>query len=176
LLQSCFNRSSLGFHMAANKKGESPKFLAGWKEISNYLGKGVRTVQRYEREMGLPIRRPAGKSRAAVVATKAELDAWVSASPFREAFYLPRVAANNEAVTANIRSGMKEMRRLRNQMFDLREEVIRTVAILRESVETVHKGVRDSWRNRSTLSAPDFDRRGSSILTLVGTQVNRKAN
>ena len=29
--------------------------LNGWKEIANYLGKGVRTVQRYEREFGLPV-------------------------------------------------------------------------------------------------------------------------
>ena len=57
-----------------------PRFLSGWKEIANYLGRGVRTVQRYEREMGLPIHRPAGKSWASVVAAKTELDDWV-ASP-----------------------------------------------------------------------------------------------
>lgn len=54
------------------------KILSGWKEIANYLGRGVRTVQRYEREMGLTIHRPAGKFRAAVVATKAELDEWIT--------------------------------------------------------------------------------------------------
>jgi hypothetical protein len=37
-----------------------PEILSGWKDIANYLGKGVRTVQRYGREMGLPIHRPAG--------------------------------------------------------------------------------------------------------------------
>jgi hypothetical protein len=50
--------------------------LSGWKQIANYLQKGVRTVQRYEREMGLPIHRPAG-SQSAVVANKAELDDWL---------------------------------------------------------------------------------------------------
>lgn len=54
-------------------------FFNGWKEIASYLGKGVRTCQRYEREMGLPIRRPAGESSPAVMAVQAELDKWVSA-------------------------------------------------------------------------------------------------
>lgn len=40
------------------KKAAGIEILSGWKEIANYLRKGVRTVQRYERELGLPIRRP----------------------------------------------------------------------------------------------------------------------
>ena len=58
-----------------------PAFLSGWKEIATYLGMGVRTVQRYERELRLPVHRPNGKSAGAVIATKAELDAWVNAGP-----------------------------------------------------------------------------------------------
>jgi hypothetical protein len=30
--------------------------LTSWKEIGQYLGKGVRTVQRWEQQMGLPVR------------------------------------------------------------------------------------------------------------------------
>jgi PIN domain nuclease of toxin-antitoxin system len=59
------------------------EIFSGWKQIANYLGKGVRSVQRYERELALPIHRPAGKSRAAVIATKSELDNWVTAGPVR---------------------------------------------------------------------------------------------
>jgi len=61
------------------KGNELRFFLSGWKEIASYLGMGVRTVQRYEREMGLPIHRPTGKSRGTVIATKAELDRWLIA-------------------------------------------------------------------------------------------------
>ena len=57
------------------------EILSGWKEIAVHLGKGVRTVQRYERKLGLPIRRPSGKSIGSVIATVAELDAWITASP-----------------------------------------------------------------------------------------------
>jgi hypothetical protein len=66
-------------------KQNSPRLeiFSGWKEIANYLGRGVRSVQRYERELALPIHRPAGKSHGAVIATKPELDAWVTAGPRR---------------------------------------------------------------------------------------------
>src|SRR5215831_4406762 len=70
------------------KKRESQQFLNGWKEIAGYLGKGVRTTQRYERTLGLPVRRPAGKPSGSVIATRAELDGWVKASPISEIFHL----------------------------------------------------------------------------------------
>lgn len=50
-------------------------------QIANHLGKGIRTVQRYERELRLPIYRPAGKPRGSVTAIKTELDRWVKHSP-----------------------------------------------------------------------------------------------
>jgi hypothetical protein len=50
--------------------------LHGWKEIAAYLDKGVRTVQRWEKELGLPVRRM-GTGRAEVVfALPSEIDAW----------------------------------------------------------------------------------------------------
>jgi len=67
--------------MRGQEKSARPQILAGWKEIANYLRKGVRTVQRYERVLALPIRRPAGKSLAAVVAIPTELDHWSTTSP-----------------------------------------------------------------------------------------------
>jgi hypothetical protein len=50
--------------------------LTSWKEIAAYMGKGVRTVQRWEAEMRLPVRRP-GPERHIVIAFPAELDEWV---------------------------------------------------------------------------------------------------
>jgi len=49
--------------------------LTSWKEIAAYMGKGVRTVQRWEAEMELPVRRP-GADRHIVLAFPQELDAW----------------------------------------------------------------------------------------------------
>jgi broad specificity phosphatase PhoE len=53
-----------------------PNMLTSWKEIGQYLGKGVRTVQRWERESGLPVRRAVHPSRRAVLALPEELDEW----------------------------------------------------------------------------------------------------
>lgn len=50
--------------------------LNGWKEIAGHLGKGVRTVQRWEREYGLPIRRVGREGGEIVFAFKHELDTW----------------------------------------------------------------------------------------------------
>lgn len=49
--------------------------LDSWKEIAAYLRKGVRTVQRWERTEGLPVRRH-GQDRKSVFAYKSEIDAW----------------------------------------------------------------------------------------------------
>lgn len=53
------------------------RVLSGWKQVARYSDAGVRTVQRYERESGLPIRRPAGNLRGSVFAVEAELRDWV---------------------------------------------------------------------------------------------------
>ncbi len=51
--------------------------LSSWKEIASYLGKGVRTVQRWERELDLPVRRPKPNEKQIVLAFPEELDAWL---------------------------------------------------------------------------------------------------
>jgi hypothetical protein len=58
------------------------QILNGWKEISSYINRSVRTVQRWEAHLELPVYRPALKDRSAVIAFSDELDRWISrASP-----------------------------------------------------------------------------------------------
>ena len=64
--------------------------LNGWKEIGRYLGRGVRTVQRYERSHNLPVRRLEGRPSGAVIASPKDLDAWLKRWSVSEA-YLPHV-------------------------------------------------------------------------------------
>jgi hypothetical protein len=52
--------------------------LTSWKDIARYMGKGVRTVQRWEQDFGLPVRRPQGSSKKAILARPGDLDAWVA--------------------------------------------------------------------------------------------------
>jgi hypothetical protein len=56
----------------------SRQILNGWKEISNHVKRGVRTAQRWEAALGMPVYRPALKDRSAVVAFSDELDLWIS--------------------------------------------------------------------------------------------------
>jgi phage terminase Nu1 subunit (DNA packaging protein) len=52
--------------------------LNSWKEIAAYVKRGVRTLQRWERELGLPVRRSRQRRHSPVMAFKSELDQWLS--------------------------------------------------------------------------------------------------
>lgn len=54
---------------------ESPRILEGWKEIAAHLRVSVRTVQQWEAERGLPVRRM-GAGRARVWVEAGKLDEW----------------------------------------------------------------------------------------------------
>ena len=57
------------------------RILHSWKEIASYVGRGVRTIQRYEGQFGLPVHRLAGRSRSSVMAFPDEIDGWLSRTP-----------------------------------------------------------------------------------------------
>ncbi len=71
--------------MGALARTPERRILNSWKEIANYLGRGVRTVQRWEAQLGLPVHRPAGKDHSAVLAFSSELDDWLNSRPVRQA-------------------------------------------------------------------------------------------
>ena len=50
--------------------------LDSWKEIAAYLGRQVKTVQRWEKEERLPVHRHTHSSRSSVYAYPSEIDAW----------------------------------------------------------------------------------------------------
>ncbi len=51
--------------------------LDSWKEIASYLGREVRTVQRWEKREGLPVHRHQHDKSGTVYAYKGELDDWL---------------------------------------------------------------------------------------------------
>ena len=97
-------------------------------------------MQRYERELRLPVRRPAGGSKGSVVATKAELDAWVMASPVGEVFRLSRPTAETVAVLEEFRQRISELHRLREESAELRKG-------LHASLESLHSKLRSKFVN-----------------------------
>jgi hypothetical protein len=66
---------NLSIHASENR------ILHCWKDIATYLAAGVRTVQRWESEFHLPVHRPRGTKRSAVLAFSSEIDAWIKALP-----------------------------------------------------------------------------------------------
>ena len=51
--------------------------LNGWKEISNHVKRGVRTAQRWERDLGFPVQRLGEGARAPVIANSEDVDQWL---------------------------------------------------------------------------------------------------
>jgi predicted DNA-binding transcriptional regulator AlpA len=66
---------------AVPRQYNDQRILHCWKEIAEYLSAGVRTVQRWEAEFALPVRRPRGAKRSAVLAFASEIDEWVKTLP-----------------------------------------------------------------------------------------------
>ena len=73
------------------------RILNSWKEIAGHLGRGIRTVQRWERDLGLPVHRPDRKRRSAVLAPSGDLESWLrqttqTSPPANPPLKLPRFA------------------------------------------------------------------------------------
>lgn len=58
------------------RSAEPSERIDSWKEIAAYLNRGTRTVQRWEREAGLPVHRLQHDKLGSVYAYKSEVDAW----------------------------------------------------------------------------------------------------
>jgi hypothetical protein len=56
--------------------GQDSSLLESWKEIAAYLKRGVRTVQRWERNEALPVHRHVHDKRGTVYAFRHEIDQW----------------------------------------------------------------------------------------------------
>ena len=121
---------------------ESP-VLTSWKEIAAYLGKGVRTVQRWEEELRLPVRRPYGLDKHVVVALPEELDKWMHDRL--------RPRGDNRATDTHVAriSQIERMHRLL-QVMQQRTE------ILQKNVETLQKSAAQMAQKRAPFRrSPD---------------------
>ncbi len=84
--------------------------LTSWKEIAAHMNKGVRTVQRWERELGLPVKRPSVNGHI-VIAIPAELDEWIT-----------RLKGPSSTLCCSCK---EELERTRLVVSELRNEVLR---------------------------------------------------
>ena len=87
--------------------------LNGWKEIGSYLGRVVRTAQRWE-SLGMPVHRPATKKRTAVIAFPQELDSWlVRNRPLLDSFG-PSETSGSPADIATLSERLDQLQREAN--------------------------------------------------------------
>ena len=126
--------------------------LNSWKEIANYLGRGVRTVQRWERDLGLPIHRPKGKDRSAVLAFSEELNAWLQQTPVRSAtlFADPQPVQREAAPTRNANLLIQDVRQTSARSQKLMESLVQAAgrhqALTASLCETLNKITRRTAR------------------------------
>src|SRR5690349_24381117 len=75
-------------HSDSQRSPDSPaRILHSWKEIAAYLGRGIRTVQRYEEELGFPVHRLCKNNRSSsVLAFVDEIDLWLRKTPKNSRF------------------------------------------------------------------------------------------
>src|SRR6476619_1569598 len=67
--------STVGGHLKSDRPTDEPR-LESWGEIAAYLHREIRTVQRWERYQGLPVRRLQIGKLGTVYAYRSELDKW----------------------------------------------------------------------------------------------------
>jgi TolB-like protein len=82
------------------------KKLDSWGEIASYLGREVRTVQRWERTEDLPVHRHEHKKKSTVYAFTGELDLWIKKrqpkdDPEADAAFVPEPDVDAPAGKAN---------------------------------------------------------------------------
>jgi len=115
--------------------------LTSWKEIATYMGKGVRTVQRWEATMGLPVIRPGDGRPGTVMARPGDLDAWVLGKWNKSHNdHSRRAPANEDAVTrANLTACLTELRSYHKTVKSLCDEMQSARQTLKEEVERLRR-------------------------------------
>jgi len=95
-----------------------------------YLNMAVRTVQRYECEHELPIRRLGG-AKGAVIAIRVDLDEWLAARPKRRLMSPTKQSSPSaDSRWAALQIGTLRMHELRKEMSRRRAEMIAAIHAL----------------------------------------------
>jgi len=122
------------------------ELLTSWKEIASYLGKGVRTVQRWEQQFDLPVRRPNEKAKGIVHATREELDQWLARQWSQRPKEFARAVGIDSVYIDSLRASMKQSAELRHANRLLLEDV-------RISLRNVHRECQTLARNMAGTSS-----------------------
>jgi hypothetical protein len=145
---------------------EESAVLSSWKDIAKYMGKGVRTVQRWEHHLGLPVRRPNGAShKSAVLLERSDLDAWLS-TRFSARATARDLAANgtetSDSARSTLREGIQTARALRNANRELTQKIYESLRQLAERCDQLSSHAQEvPW----SLPAPIAQGTASPLAT-----------
>ncbi len=163
---------------------EDSTVLSSWKDIARYLGKGVRTVQRWERHLGLPVRRPIGASqKSAVVLYRGDVDAWL-ATRFSARTLLKDGEEGNQScrsARSTLMEGIRKARELRITNQKLTEQISASIRLLNERCDLLStQGLQEPWAagepvtwERTTVPAPVLLPAPQSASSRVGSEPDR---
>ncbi len=150
----------------------SATVLNSWKEIAIYIGRGVRTVQRWERDLGLPVHRPRGKQRSAVLAIPEELDYWIQSTPGRargEFLLLRDNGGPHERPV--VRTTWTQAQNLRAETRELRA---RSAALLKELVESTRMQHEGTVRLQARIHALNGESQESREPRMAGAATSAR--
>lgn len=136
------------------------RVLQSWKQIANYIGRTERTIQRWEREFGFPIRRPSGKVRSAVMALVSEIEEWTRGKPtlveIQRTGRLPRekfqhnVTPQEFTIKPNL-SLSPERRPFHENLANLQKQLERQAKLRRDLADVLREHRRINEKLRKTI-------------------------
>ena len=128
--------------------------LSSWKDIARYLGKGVRTVQRWERQLGLPVRRPVGASqKSAVLLYRRDVDAWLATRFSARPQNKETGIANTDQARSTLKERIRRAQELRTTHSALRKQIQESIRLLTERCDLLtSQTVREPWFPSSSVA------------------------
>lgn len=116
--------------------------LTSWKEISAYLDRGIRTVQRWERELALPVHRVGRGPKSPVHAFPSELQAWMLRMGKEHAEVIGKVRPNRPFTDGSVAAS----RVLVTRSSALVSQMVESLWIQRRRAEELMKVMEDVQR------------------------------
>ncbi len=129
-------------------KEQRDEILHSWKEIARFLGKGIRTVQRWEASLSLPVIR-SGSCSHNVLARRSELQAWISNR------FVPVEREDRRALpgcAVELRQHRMTTQKVCQRTISLRQSVSQQIEMLSVAIQTLECNVRTD--SRPTELAP----------------------
>lgn len=159
-----------------NQYSDEAVVFTCWKDIARYMGKGVRTVQRWEQGLGLPVRRPLGAShKSAVLASRQDLDAWIAS---RWSCRNPPVSAPYDGLAAlriskaELSERIRAAQELRDANHSLIKELHEALHTLLERCALLAKA--DDLMSKQVIAPCPVVREAASIGTHPGNSSSKR--